>query len=179
MIAWLCRCRLFDVVPWLAIGALMLSACDTLPSRDIKQAPDGTTPADQDKTGVGIPPPSPYAVTPDELPSLTGPDGEQQVPLSPPVLPPLASGTVRAALLVPLSGRHADLGQSMLNAAQVALFDIADQRFELLPYDTGGTPDGAAAAAQFAVGDGVSVILGPLLAGSVQAAAPSRARRWA
>ena len=148
----------------------MLSACDTLPSRDIKQAPDQQAPADQDKTGVGIPPLSPYGVTPEELPSLTGPGGEQ-VPLSPPVLPPLAPGTVRAALLVPLSGRHADLGQSMLNAAQLALFDIADQRFELLPYDTGGTPDGAAAAAQFAVGDGVSVILGPLLAGSAQAAA--------
>jgi ABC-type branched-subunit amino acid transport system substrate-binding protein len=172
MIAWLCRCRLFDVVPWLAIGALMLSACDTLPSRDIKQAPDQAAPSDQGKSAVGIPPLSPDTVTPDQLPSLTGPGGEQ-IPLSPPVLPPLAPGTVRAALLVPLSGRHADLGQSMLNAAQLALFDIADQRFELLPYDTGGTPDGAAAAAQFAVGDGVSVILGPLLAGSVQAAAPA------
>lgn len=171
MIAWLCRCRLFDVVPWLAIGALLLSACDTLRSSDDLQPSDEpAATADQKTTGIA----PPYTVTPYQLPSLTGPGGDEQlIPLSPPVLPALAPGTVRAALLVPLSGRHADLGRSMLNAAQLALFDIADPRFELLPYDTGGTPDGAAAAAQFAVGDGVSVILGPLLAGSVQAAAPS------
>ncbi len=131
-------------------------------------------PADPQKTGIEPPQPSGYTVTPYQLPSLSGPGSEGElIPLSPPVLPPQTPGTVRAALLLPLSGRHADLGQSMLNAAQLALFDIADQRFELLPYDTAGNPDAAAAAAQFAVGDGVSVILGPLLAGSVQSAAPA------
>jgi ABC-type branched-subunit amino acid transport system substrate-binding protein len=175
MIAWFYRCRLFDVVPWLAIGALVLSACDTLPSAGVMQpSVPPASPAEQKNAGIAPPTPAGTAVTPYQLPSLTGPGGEgQRVPLSPPVLPPLAPGTVRVALLVPLSGRQADLGQSMLDAAQMALFDIADQRFELLPYDTGGTPEGAAAAAQFAVGDGVSVILGPLLAGSVQAVAPS------
>lgn len=131
-------------------------------------------PADEQKTGIEPPRTSGYTVTPYQLPPLagSGSDGEV-ISLSPPVLPPLAPGTVRAALLLPLSGRHADLGQSMLNAAQMALFDIADQRFELLPFDTAGNPDAAAAAAQFAIGDGVSVILGPLLAGSVQSAAPA------
>lgn len=83
---------------------------------------------------------------------------------------PTASGnTVRVALLVPLSGPASNVGKAMLNAAQLALFQFSDDRFELLPHDTKGTPDGAFAAAQLAIGDGAQLILGPLLAGSVQA----------
>ena len=86
---------------------------------------------------------------------------------------PAPSGeSVRVALLVPLTGPAAQLGQAMLNAAQMALFQFADDRFELLPHDTAGTPDGALAAAQLAIGDGAQLILGPLLSTSVQAVGP-------
>lgn len=78
----------------------------------------------------------------------------------------------RAALLLPLSGRLATLGRAMWEAAQVALFDAADRRFEIAPYDDGGTPQGAARAARAAVADGSQIILGPLLATSVRAVAP-------
>ncbi len=61
----------------------------------------------------------------------------------------------------------------MLNAAQLALFAFGDDKVELLPHDTAGTPEGAATAAQVAIGDGARIILGPLLAGSVQAVAPA------
>jgi len=60
-----------------------------------------------------------------------------------PYLPP-----VKVAILLPLSGQHASLGQAMLNAAQIALFDVAYGGFELLPQDTKGTPEGARYAAQ-------------------------------
>jgi len=90
-----------------------------------------------------------------------------------PVPPPATSDTVRVALMLPLSGRNAGIGKAMLNAAQLAVFDFADPRFELLPLDTKGTPQGAARAAQNAVGDGASLILGPLLAKSVGAVAPA------
>ncbi len=79
---------------------------------------------------------------------------------------------IRVGLLLPLTGPQADLGTAMLNAAQMALFDLADQRFELLPFDTGGTAEGAAQAADFALADGVRLIIGPLLAASTQAVAP-------
>jgi len=79
----------------------------------------------------------------------------------------------RIAILLPLSGPSAKVGQELLNAAQLALFHFADQRFELLPRDTKGTPEGAADAAARAIGDGASLILGPLLSGSVEAAAPA------
>ena len=80
--------------------------------------------------------------------------------------------TVRIAILLPLTGSNAQIGKALLNAAQLALFDFADSRFELLPHDTKGSPEGAASAARFAIGDGASVILGPLLSSSVRAITP-------
>ena len=64
---------------------------------------------------------------------------------------PLDSDTVRAAILLPLSGVNAGVGQAMLNAAQLAIFDFADSHFELLPVDTGGSPAGAQDAAASAI----------------------------
>ncbi len=77
--------------------------------------------------------------------------------------------TVKVALLLPLSGEHARLGNAMLNAAQMALFDAGHATFELLPRDTKGTPLGASAAAQMALQDGAQLILGPVFAPSVRA----------
>ena len=78
----------------------------------------------------------------------------------------------RVALLLPLSGRHARTGQALLNAAQIALFDIAGDRFTLLVRDTRGTPEGAREALRSALGEGVHFVLGPLFATSVGAIAP-------
>lgn len=106
------------------------------------------------------------------------PDGENLAPLNEkrfaaPPAPPLNPGVPRVAILLPLTGQHSKLGQAMLNAAQLALFHFADKQFELLPQDTQGTPNGAADAAALAIGDGASLILGPLFAGSVEAIAPA------
>jgi len=87
-------------------------------------------------------------------------------------VPAAGADSVRVALLVPLTGPAAKVGQAMLNAAQLALFQFADDRFELLPHDTGGSVDGALAAAQLAIGDGAKLIVGPLLSASVQAVGP-------
>lgn len=78
---------------------------------------------------------------------------------------------VRAALLVPLSGPQATLGQAMSNAAQLALFEIADSRLNLIPLDTRGTAEGAAAAAAQALAQGADIVLGPLFSHEVKAAA--------
>lgn len=80
--------------------------------------------------------------------------------------------SARVALLLPLSGPHSRLGAGMLNAAQLALFDFGSGDFELVIHDTRGTGDGAARAASQAIGEGASLILGPLLASSVRAVAP-------
>ncbi len=93
-----------------------------------------------------------------------------QLPLTPP--PKTAKEEVRAALLVPLSGANGALGAMLTNAAQLALFDTADQHFNLIPLDTHGTTDGAAAAAHQAVAQGADIILGPLFSAEVKAVAP-------
>jgi len=76
------------------------------------------------------------------------------------------------ALLVPLSGANADLGQALLDAAQLALFESGADRLILVPRDTGGNAAGAAGAARAVIGDGVRLILGPLLAPEVEAVKP-------
>src|SRR5690606_29341677 len=50
---------------------------------------------------------------------------------------------VKVALLLPFSGQHSGIADSMLKAAQLAVFDVAGDDFELIPLDTRGTPDGA------------------------------------
>ena len=58
----------------------------------------------------------------------------------------------RVAILLPLSGPRAEIGQSMLHAAQLA-FD-GPGAGSLDARDTGGTPEGAAAAARSAIDAG-------------------------
>lgn len=77
--------------------------------------------------------------------------------------------TVKVAILLPLSGPKASLGQSMLQAAQLALFDMGYNNFKLIPRDSKGTSAGARTAANSAINDGAQLILGPLFAVSVQA----------
>ncbi|MDX2221888.1 MAG: penicillin-binding protein activator [Rhodospirillaceae bacterium] len=84
-------------------------------------------------------------------------------------------GLARVGLLVPLTGPSAPIGQGLLNAAQMAVFDAADERFVLQVYDTQGTPDGAAAAAALAVSHGVQLVLGPLFAAEAKAVAAQAA----
>jgi branched-chain amino acid transport system substrate-binding protein len=79
---------------------------------------------------------------------------------------------VAVALLLPLTGKSADLGQAMLKAAQMALFDIGSTSFELIPKDTKSTKEGAVAAAQGAVAGRADLILGPIFADDLKAIRP-------
>ena len=75
----------------------------------------------------------------------------------------------RVALLVPLTGANAAVGQSLANATQLAILDTKTDRIRITTYDTN---TGAAAAAQRALADGNRLILGPLLADDVRVIAP-------
>ncbi|MPZ11955.1 MAG: ABC transporter substrate-binding protein [Kiloniellaceae bacterium] len=79
---------------------------------------------------------------------------------------------MKVGLLLPLSGPRADVGQALLNAAQLALFDLGGERFTLVIRDTQGTPDGAAAAAEAVLAENAALILGPLFATSAEAVKP-------
>ena len=86
--------------------------------------------------------------------------------------PRFQSSKAKVALLLPLSGEHQNVGESLLQAAQMALFDLGAQDLELLPRDTKGTAEGAREAASQAVRDGAELVLGPVFASSVKAAKP-------
>ena len=75
----------------------------------------------------------------------------------------------RVALLVPLTGPNAAVGQSLANATQLAILDTKTDRVRVTTYDTNR---GAAVATQQALADGNRLILGPLLAEDVRIAAP-------
>jgi ABC-type branched-subunit amino acid transport system substrate-binding protein len=81
------------------------------------------------------------------------------------------TGTVKAALLLPLTGNPNAQGvaKAMKQAAELALFDFDKSKVQLIPKDTRGTPDGARLAAQDAIKDGAEVIIGPLFAAEVTA----------
>ncbi|PAX08788.1 penicillin-binding protein activator [Sphingomonas lenta] len=131
---------------WFALaGALLLGACQTVVPRGPAPPPPQQRPVDQ-------PPPV-------QQPSTDDPIRDVQ--------------RHRVALLVPLSGGNAGVGQSIANATQLALLDTQNQQVRITNYDTA---TGAAAAASRAIADGAQLILGPLLAEDVRAVAPVAAR---
>lgn len=75
------------------------------------------------------------------------------------------------AVIVPLTGPDGPVGTSISNAAKLALIDTGEKSLRITVYDSEGA-GGAAAAAQRAIAEGNRLILGPLLAEDVRAAAP-------
>jgi len=106
--------------------------------------------------------------------STVVPRGAEPVRTDAPAPPPVTAGLPddqkhhRIALLVPLSGKNAGVGQSLANATTMALLDTKAGNIRMTSYDTA---KGAAAAAQAAIRDGNKLIIGPLLSDNVVATA--------
>ena len=91
----------------------------------------------------------------------------------------IGNGQIKVGLLLPLSapGNAGLAGQSMRNAAELALAEFNNPNIQLLVKDDAGTAQGAQQAAQEALDQGAEIILGPLFAHSVtQAAQIARTR---
>jgi ABC-type branched-subunit amino acid transport system substrate-binding protein len=99
----------------------------------------------------------------------TGPRGPiEPIPTEP---PPTGLQYNGVAVIVPLTGPDGPVGTSISNAAKLALLDTGEKSLRINVYDS-AAPGGAAAAAQRAIAEGNRLILGPLLAQDVSAAAP-------
>lgn len=85
--------------------------------------------------------------------------------------PRIGTGSVKVALILPLTGQGSNVGNAMRNAAQLAFEEAQQPDLTLLVGDDRGTPDGAREATQEALRQGAEIVLGPLFAGSVQSAA--------
>jgi len=150
--------------------ALMVTACSTTAPRP-PQYPTG--PVDQrpmdPNPGPDLEPDVPEMETPDE--SAEDYDDVRNQGLTPPHME--GRDIKRLALLLPFSSPSDRLRQeaeSMMKAAELAVFEREAADVLLITLDTGGTPQGAQSATQAALNSGADVILGPILSGSVTAA---------
>ena len=130
---------------------------------------------------AGAPPPRVEAAPPPvaKAPALPPAPKADPVPESPASAPgetrdsaDTDEAPVVVGILLPLSGDERELGRAMLSGAMMAVFDHAAPGLALKPYDTAGTPAGAAEAAAAALKDGARLLLGPLFSDSVAAVAP-------
>ena len=106
---------------------------------------------------------------------------QAQAPVQAPTqafLPPasgevIGQGSVRVALLLPLSaeGTSAQVGREFRNAAAIAMEDVGSNTLQLVIKDTGKDATRTQAAASEAVLEGSSLVLGPIFAADVAAAA--------
>lgn len=110
---------------------------------------------------------------------IGGPDGPRPEARTVPAAEPdaaagagnvIGAGSVKLALIVPLTGPGALVGAALRNAAELAYDDFQKPNLQILVKDDRGTPEGAREAAQAAFAEGAEVVLGPLFAANVQAA---------
>lgn len=113
-----------------------------------------------------------------EIPPVVTPPPPKIKPV-PPVSAPLLPAepglkSHKIGLLLPLSGSHAELGQGLLDAAELALFEGESSSITLIPQDTA---QGAHLAAQKALDQGAELLLGPIFASEVEKVKPLLASR--
>jgi len=154
----------------LAGGALVLAAlsgCIGGPDggpRSGRRAPPvlAETPSDDGlpPAGLGLPPAG-----------LGLPSAETGVPVPAAPGTRIGTGSVKVALVVPLTGPGAAVGAALRNAAELAIEDFQKPDLQILVKDDRGTTEGAREAAQAAVTEGAELVLGPLFAANVRAAA--------
>jgi hypothetical protein len=112
--------------------------------------------------GRGIPRQAAEAPPPVETPAAPSPTSNST----------LGSGSVKVALILPLTGagQGAVAATALRNAAELALAEFQNPDLTILVKDDRGSADGAREAANAAVGEGAELIIGPLFAPAVQAA---------
>ncbi len=110
-----------------------------------------------------LPPPQPQSQAP-------APAQQPQAP-SAALAPAPLDTSVKIGLLLPLSGQQGGLGRALLQAAEMGLFEVGNERFTLLVEDT-ATAAGAEAAARKLLAGGARIILGPVFGPEARRIAP-------
>ena len=73
-----------------------------------------------------------------------------------------ADEKIKIGLLVPLSGKNAEIGQSIVKATQLAINKINDSSIEIIPKDTESSPETTLRSALELNKLGVELIIGPV-----------------
>jgi len=78
-----------------------------------------------------------------------------------------AEEKIKIGLLIPLSGKNAEIGQSIIKATQLAINKINNPSIEILPKDTKSKPETTLKAAKELSQLGVKIIIGPVFNNSL------------
>ena len=71
-------------------------------------------------------------------------------------------GILKVGLIVPLSGRHQEIGKSVLNSVRLALSKINNDQIEIFPKDNYSNPEKTLFAARQLESEGVRIVIGPV-----------------
>jgi ABC-type branched-subunit amino acid transport system substrate-binding protein len=73
-----------------------------------------------------------------------------------------ANEKIRVGLLVPLTGKNSEIGQSIIKSVRLAINKINNPLIEIIPKDTGSSPEITLRAAKELADSGVKIIIGPV-----------------
>ena len=69
---------------------------------------------------------------------------------------------LKVGLIVPLSGKHQEIGKSVLNSIRLALSKINDDQIEIFPKDNYSNPEKTLFAAKQLEKEGIQIVIGPI-----------------
>ena len=69
---------------------------------------------------------------------------------------------LKVGLIVPLSGKHQEIGKSVLNSIRLALSKINDDQIEIFPKDNYSNPEKTLLAARQLEKEGIQIVIGPI-----------------
>ena len=69
---------------------------------------------------------------------------------------------LKVGLIVPLSGKHQEIGKSVLNSIRLALSKINDEQIEIFPKDNYSNPEKTLFAAKQLEKEGIQIVIGPI-----------------
>ena len=74
----------------------------------------------------------------------------------------LANDKIRIGLLVPLTGKNSEIGQSIIKSARLAINTINNVSIEIIPKDTQSNPEVTLVAAKELANSGIKIVIGPV-----------------
>jgi len=73
-----------------------------------------------------------------------------------------ASNKIKIGLLVPLSGKNSEIGESIVKSVRLAINKINNSTIEIIPRDTGSNPEMTLKSARELANTGIKIIIGPV-----------------
>ena len=74
----------------------------------------------------------------------------------------LAEQKIKIGLLVPLTGKNSEIGQSIIKSTRLAINQINNLSIEIIPRDTGSNPETTLRSAKELSASGVKIVIGPV-----------------